>query len=323
VITTPNMGLTAWDQAGDPYDHTQLAANFEVIDNHDHSTGLGVKIGTAGIQNAAITQALLANNSVGSSQIIDGTIQAADLSSGLLTSIVPLGVVVPWWRPSVAVAAPAGFVIPTGQTITTGNHGFDLGSGVGVGSILLPDLRNQFLMGATDVTAIGTTGGSNAKDLRHTHPGGSHTHTIPGHSHTVNSHAHGVSDHSHSIANDIIKWSDDSGNPESLAVRSIFCNNGSLTVSSTPAGLEFAFIPNQIHTSGQGSEVVDTRNHNHGGGTGNSSGVVTDSQSPGTNSVGLTTDPGSANTGNPNTDFSALDLRPAWTGLLYIMRIKY
>lgn len=332
MITTPNMGLTEWDLSSDPYDHSQLAANFGAIDIHDHSSGKGVKIGTAGIQNGAITNALLAANSVNGSNVVDGSITLTDLAPGTLTGLIPLGVTASWWRPSGTVSVPTGWVIPIGQTITSGNHGFDLGSGPGVGSITVPDLRNTFILGAdtsgtgtgpSTPPAIGAAGGANTRDLRHTHNAPNHTHTVAPHAHTVNSHSHAVSNHSHGIPNDVIKWPDDVGTPVDLAVRSVFCSNGSLTVSSLPAGLEFAFIPNNIHTSGQPNEQVPTNTHNHSGNTSNSSGVTTDAQSPGTSTTGLTTDPATGVTGNPNTDFSAVDLRPKFVGLLQIMRVLY
>lgn len=44
MYTTPEMGLTAWDQATDPYDHTDLVNNWVAIDQHDHTSGKGTDL---------------------------------------------------------------------------------------------------------------------------------------------------------------------------------------------------------------------------------------------------------------------------------------
>jgi hypothetical protein len=51
---SPKMSLVLWDQLDDPYSNSQLAGNFTKIDYHDHSSGRGVPISTAGIANGAV-----------------------------------------------------------------------------------------------------------------------------------------------------------------------------------------------------------------------------------------------------------------------------
>jgi hypothetical protein len=51
---TPKMGLEIWDQTPDLYQGSQLAQDFAKIDTHDHSTGKGVQISTAGIAAGAL-----------------------------------------------------------------------------------------------------------------------------------------------------------------------------------------------------------------------------------------------------------------------------
>lgn len=69
------MGLIKWDSVGDYFSHTGLAANFETIDEHDHTVGKGVKIPNGG----------LAAGSVGSSEIQDGSVLTAKIGDGQVT----------------------------------------------------------------------------------------------------------------------------------------------------------------------------------------------------------------------------------------------
>lgn len=84
MITTPNMSLTAWDQATDPYDHNQLATNWAIVDQHDHTTGKGVQIPTAGIQDGAITAAKIAPGAIPAFTIPNGSVTKAMLAPGVL-----------------------------------------------------------------------------------------------------------------------------------------------------------------------------------------------------------------------------------------------
>jgi hypothetical protein len=320
---TPNMGLTKWDLASDPYDHTQLAANFSAIDLHDHSAGKGVKIGSGGIANNAIITALIAAGAVTTTEILDGTITAADLSNALFDVLSPLGSVLYWWRPNGSAVDPetassGRWLLANGRTVLAANHNFP-----GGGSIVLPDARNRYPLGA-DFTGTGSgTGtppsigllvGGHALNLNHTHTVASHTHTVAGHSHTVNAHAHTVSAHSHSIASDNPnKFTDDAGNPQSITTRTGATSGGSTFQS--------LYVPGATDQGG-GSRALPALAHSHGGGTGNAS-PGTDSQSPGTNSVGLTTDPASPATGTPSPDLAASDNRPGSIGFATYIKVKY
>lgn len=105
MAVTPNMSLVAWTLSGDPYSHSELAANFTAIDAHNHTLGQGVQIPTAGIADAAITQEKLdpavtaipgqfATGSIQSDAILDGTIVGADMAAGTVgtTQLTNLGV---------------------------------------------------------------------------------------------------------------------------------------------------------------------------------------------------------------------------------------
>lgn len=113
--TTPQMNLTGWDLASDPYDHSELYQNWVNIDAHDH-TGppKGVQlpldaleepvdnahladdsVSTSKIQDGAVTKdkmtpcsvgpVELCNNAVTSSHILDGNVQSAEIANGAVT----------------------------------------------------------------------------------------------------------------------------------------------------------------------------------------------------------------------------------------------
>lgn len=201
ALTTPNMGLISWDLLSDPYDHNQLAANFNTLDSHDHTPGKGLRITTPAIQNEAVTNPKLGNWSVSTLKVEDDAITARQMDRDY---VHPVGSIMPWWRPNASTGVPAGWEICMGQTILEGDHDFE-----GGGTVVLPDLRNQFLLGAdventgtgaTEKPAIGYQGGNHLRDITHQHTIPSHTHTVPGHSHTVNSHSHSIPGHSHTLS---------------------------------------------------------------------------------------------------------------------------
>lgn len=289
-----NMGLVVWGSASDPYDHTELAANFNKIDSHDHTPGSGVIIGTAGINPGAITTSRIADQAVTRAKIAPGAVGSAQLDTGY---VHPLGSVIAWWYPYDFLSAPAGWVIPRGQTLSAAQHDF------GGGSITLPDLQNSFILGAatsntgsgpTFSPAMGDSGGDNVRQFGHTHTVNGHTHTIAGHDHTVNSHAHQVSSHDH--------------------------GSGSLDMDKSAARTQ------QIKTDNTGAQRADTigapgdqgHKHNVSGRVADAS-PMTDSRSPGTDTVGLTTNSSTATT---NTGLSGLDIRPNFVGLLWIMKVR-
>lgn len=84
ALTTPNMSLNVWDQLTDPYDHNQLATNWAKVDQHDHSSGKGAQIPTAGIQDGAVTAAKIAPGALPNFTIADGSITKAKLAPGVL-----------------------------------------------------------------------------------------------------------------------------------------------------------------------------------------------------------------------------------------------
>lgn len=196
--TTINMGLTVWTDPADPYSHVQLANNWSIIDGHNHADKGGTQIPTAGIEDKAITQPKIADQAVGTNQIENQSVTIPKLAPDVL-GLVPLGSVIPWYRPNNAVDIPTtsgAFVLPIGQTLTASQHDFP-----GGGSIVLPDLRNRFILGAaTSGTGTGSTTPPASGDR-----GGSQTH-----SHTISSSGSLITDtgggHRHSHVNSIGEW---------------------------------------------------------------------------------------------------------------------
>lgn len=176
MLTTPNMGLSKWDLLGDPYNHSQLAANFGAIDLHQHIAGQGRQIPTGGIQDDAISSVKIQNSAVTSSKIADGTIILSDLAFSTKERLSPLRHIVFWWREN------TGIVVPTGWAICDGTAWASIPNDMGLSSGAIPDLISRFLL-PVGLASLGTTGGSNTRNLEHTHPVGAHQHSIPAHSH--------------------------------------------------------------------------------------------------------------------------------------------
>jgi hypothetical protein len=87
--SSTNMSLTLWNSLSDYYDSSQLVDNFNKIDLHDHTSGKGVKIPTAGIVDGAIT-----GGTAGSGvKIAANTITAANIAQNGVaideTNIIP------------------------------------------------------------------------------------------------------------------------------------------------------------------------------------------------------------------------------------------
>lgn len=350
ALSTPNMGLTAWDTLSDPYNHSQLAANFNAIDAHDHTTGKGVRIGTNAILDNAITTAKIADLAVTTAKLANGAVTSDKLEA---TFVHPLGQIMPWWRPNLLTDVPTGWVIPIGQTLNSSQHDFP-----GGGSIILPDLRNSFLLGAdTSGTGTGTgtppdigaSGGSHTANLAHSHTVNSHDHSVPSHSHTVDSHSHAVDSHTHNLRqhrhvhffpimanadwiNAYVTTPDprSTGHDPAWPVSDPYMSGNSdtwvefydQTAAATYATMreapqpsnELAAMRRYVTYSTRpvdvdGIEVVDTDAASPG----------TSSASPGTNSVSLTT--GTASPGT-SSSLSSTDIRPKFTGVLFLMRVK-
>lgn len=340
---TPNMGLTKWGQLTDAYDHNQLAGNFALIDLHDHTSGKGVQIPNGGLAPGAVDGDALADNSITSDHILNGTIQKADLSTTLLNLLCPIGTVVAWYRPSTSVDIPDGWEVLDGRTWASIPNDFGVSSGT------IPDARNKFLLGAADSTVdtvgtgtgtppeIGATGlTSHTASMSHTHTIPSHTHSIPAHDHRIPTHTHNVNDHNHFIGSD-------GAHSHTFASGKVFSTRPNTPLpgdGSTPSAplafidastnlrtfnLQSTFIGGLTAPTGESvtAPMDAVANHNHGGVTGGAAGLTTAGINENvrtTENPTLTTDGTALTTASGG---SSIDIRPAYVGLLYIMKVKW
>lgn len=257
MATTLNMGLITWENLSDPYDHTQLAGNFNAVDIHDHTDGKGVQIPTDGIEDQAITTDKIADGVVTTDKLADSAITVGKIANGVTSS---LGDIKFWWRPNGLTSVPSGgWVIAGGQSIAAADHDFP-----GGGTIIVPNLIDQFPYGAI-LDDVGLQGGSNTINLQHSHNVNGHTHTVSPHTHTMD-------------------------------FSSGFAASTNLQISQDPDGA--AWVHTDNHTGAQ---------HRH---------TVYGS----TDETGLTTN--SATTTTDGRLGSSIDIRPAWIGLLPLIKVK-
>jgi hypothetical protein len=126
----------------------------------------------------------------------DAAMSFTSLAADAMRQFAPLGTVLDWWRPSSTWDAgagagnpPPGFEIADGRTLAVGQHDF------GASPLVLPDLRNKFILGANPANGDGTVVAS-ADETPAQAPGirgssGFHritldTTMIPSHQHRVN-----------------------------------------------------------------------------------------------------------------------------------------
>ncbi len=91
TTATTNMGLlkaAGTDNARD-YLKTDLAGSLDDIDAHDHSSGKGVQIPTAGIADDAVTAAKLGANAVETGKIKDGAVTPIKIANRTRKFLAP------------------------------------------------------------------------------------------------------------------------------------------------------------------------------------------------------------------------------------------
>lgn len=251
-------------------------AEYGEFDVKFHDLNVPARIGDKTIGWSSISGA---NAAIPSAKLAaDGGMPLAALDAVAIRQFDPIGTVIQWWRPTNAVAVPNGWAICDGATIASGSHDFGTGS-----SIVLPDLRNAFVLGAS--TAVGDGGASNgetaanAPGIRGT--GGSHTKNI--------AHTHNIAAHTHTTT---------SAGAHQHAVLA----NG--TTATTPTGQWLGAAAGGIFVAGSA--------HTHG--------VIV---SGATDSLGAHTHPVSSTAMTSDAGGSAtLDGRPRYVGLLFLMKIK-
>jgi hypothetical protein len=318
------MGLNVWDDLDDPYDHVELAQNWEKVDDHDHTTNKGLQIPTGGLSNLAVTTPKIADGAVVTGKIAVNGVETANLNNGAVTAdkiatsvwagVLPIGSIIPWYRPlGSSDPVPTGFVLCVGGT--TSSHDFGVG-----GSIAIPNLVDRFLMGSNTGAGERATGGSNTKDLNHHHTIPSHTHNAPSHAHSIAQHNHGgatggstpgtssAGTHGHTFAGGHGMAQrpyeiSSGGTPRQAAYISGF-NSGDTSASVS------------VDSAGAHSHTVN--NHTHG--------IATDGAT-GTGLGGLAATSGVLESGaglhttGPNAALPT-DFKPAYYGVLYIMKVR-
>lgn len=86
ATTTPYMGLTKWDDLNDYFSHLQLAANFQTIDDHDHSSGRGKQIPAGGLAPLSVASSNLQDGVFSASKIADDAITESKIDDGAVTN---------------------------------------------------------------------------------------------------------------------------------------------------------------------------------------------------------------------------------------------
>ena len=115
--TSSNMSLNVWNLGTDYFNFSQLAANFNKIDSHNHTgSPNGVQIPAGGIANNAVTTATMANSSVTTDKIADLNVTTGKIADGAVTTAKASNTVVPAFQTS-TTALPAGAV--DGQLLWT------------------------------------------------------------------------------------------------------------------------------------------------------------------------------------------------------------
>lgn len=347
MLVTPNMNLTVWDQSGDDFSHQQLSADLQILDGHDHSFGKGKQINTGGIvpeaittallASQAVTNAILATNAVATTNIQDASVTGPKIAPGaingsmlqdgsidflqLAADVLPIGSILLWYRPPGSTATPGGpWEVMDGRPWNQISNTIGQG-GVQITTGNIPDLRNQFVIGAdingVGAPGIGATGGTASVDL-------SHDHTVPSHSHTTYPHTHPISLdglHYHTWG---VSFSSNPDYPNGLVVSGLdtWYRTNAFTsgITVTDYGGKqrnnvygTLYIKNaEYDIYGSPGVDIDAPAHMDNAGTHSHGGATQASSNTPTTSVSLTTDP----------SLGTVEINPPNVALLFIMRVR-
>lgn len=234
---------------------------------------------------------------------------------------VPIGTVVMWAGDELSL--PSNWVVCDGSAISRTTYadlysalGNTFGAGDGTTTFNIPNLQDKFVVGAGNSYSRGATGGANTVDSSHTHTVNAHTHSIAQHYHTVNSHRHLVDSHTHSIPS----HAHNSGTYSAaiyLSTSGVYWNRQARAF--TP-NLKNALWGGDTAYSTSVSYSTDVQGSSGAwGGTSGSSAPYTDYQSPTTNYAGATST-GSSSPGTGSGGSTALENRPPYVGLFYVIK---
>lgn len=319
MITTPNMGLFAWDLSKDKFSHEQLSENFRAIDLHNHSKGRGVQLSGESLFPESIENEQLAREAVEGKNVKQHTLGSEQIETGFL----PLGFVAYWYRQNMSSEPGPNWVICDGRAFPTNSAGFTGDT---------PNLIDKFIMGSS-YADIGGEGGFSSLNLSHshtvnahTHEVGSHTHTIGAHKHLIQGHTHGLAAHAHSISSDLSVLGFQFTGVGAPPYYSLF-----QTVLKYESGSNSVQFLRFANTSvGENTELpMQSAGHNHGGGTGFGGGGSTEANtgfesgenSPFASGANSTFNTG-ASTASTTSALGSVSIIPPYVELAPIMKIN-
>ncbi len=85
MIVLPNLGLVKWDLTNDLFSHDQLAANFQSLDDHDHTSGKGKQIPAGGLAPLSVSAANLQDSIFSAEKIASSAVTSDKIANSAVT----------------------------------------------------------------------------------------------------------------------------------------------------------------------------------------------------------------------------------------------
>jgi hypothetical protein len=229
------------------------------------------------------------------------------VKSGLPTArlqSIPMGAIVMYYADVANEISPAGFTYCDGSSLTSGNHIVPNQSGSLAYTLVLPDTRNRYLIGADRTKAFGTAATANS-DLPADAPGpgatgGTHVQSItssnmPVHTHTGTSSGNPWSAHNHTFS-----ITANASHTHGPAAFSLATTSSGLIDTAPSGGNQDSQMENDVTPAS--STTSSTDGHSH------------------TLSIGTTGSHSHTVTINSNGSGTTWDSRIPFIGIVYIMR---
>lgn len=177
---TSNMGLVKWDSSSDLFSHVQLAANFQSIDDHDHTTGKGLRIPAGGLASLSVATGTLQDGSVTGAKLADGSVGTVKIADANVTTgkIADANVTSPKLASGAALANLGAGTVTDGKLASSNNSTYktiftstgSVSNAVGAGTFFLtnPGVSSSGLTSGASFISGGfeITGGSSYPLLR-------------------------------------------------------------------------------------------------------------------------------------------------------------
>jgi microcystin-dependent protein len=224
-------------------------------------------------------------NGIDADQINAGAVGLSELAAGITNALVPIGTVIDWYPPASA-AAPWTSAMPTGFALCDGTAWSSIVNDLGFTTGNIPNLVGAIISGATAASALGAANGVGG--VRGSSSRTITTAQMPSHNHSVD----GAGGHGHSGTTGGDNWT----------------NGGSGTAQYVGAD------GNNVYNAWSGN---DTQAYN---------GYTSVRHIYKTHTHGFSTSGGSdghhSHTGGYAGSGAAIDVTPATTGLLKIMKVR-